>query len=91
MTSLAAPNAASSSVARYSFVARLAVCGAIAPLRSADRPLLIGVCHNQARIRRKALAPDQAGPNTGSDNAFEYAPENAAVQKRSLRARENTE
>jgi len=51
------------------------------PLRSADRPLLVGVCNNQARINRKALAPNQAGLNTGSDNAFENVPENATVTK----------
>jgi hypothetical protein len=31
-----------------------------------------------ARIHRKALAPNQAGPNTDADNAFEKARENAA-------------
>src|ERR1700722_11175370 len=51
------------------------------PLRSADRPLLVGVCNNQARINRKALASNQAGLNTGSDNAFENVPENATVTK----------
>ena len=81
VTSLAAPKAASSRVARYSFTARLAVSGStlLVPLISRDRALLVGVRHDQAGIDREALAADEACRDARLDDALEHAPEDIAV------------
>ena len=82
MTSLAAPNAASSSVARYSLAARLTehrIELFAAPLRSRDRTLLVGVRRNQARIDRKPFAANQTGPDARADDTLEHTAKNIAV------------
>src|SRR5436309_7371928 len=82
LTSLAAPNAASWSVARYSLIA---ACGfsstLLAPLRSRDRALLIRVRRNQASIDCKSFAADQPCRNARLHNMLEETAENVAVAK----------
>src|SRR5690242_15977669 len=80
-TSLAAPNAASSSVARYSLVARLTASASSSLFHrgpGVDR-CFIGVRNNQTGIHRKALAADQASSDARAHNTLEHAAEDAAV------------
>jgi hypothetical protein len=62
ITSVAAPQAVSSRVARYSFTARLAPfrIAIFAPVLTRDRALLVGIGLDQARIDCKAFTANKA-------------------------------
>src|SRR5262245_11343653 len=81
LTSLAAPNAASSSVARYSCIARLTVCASSSLFHCEPGvgSLLVGVRNNQTGIHREALSADQTSPDARPHNTLEHASENVAV------------
>src|SRR5262249_12634806 len=81
---LAAPRAASSRVARYSFTARLASLAARSLFHSAprDRTLLVGVRHDQAGIDCKPFAADQLCRNARFYNTLEETAANVTVTKR---------
>src|SRR4029453_14318253 len=87
VTSLAAPKAASSSVARYSLTARLAVSGSrlklppFSPRGAGNGALFVGVPYDQARIDRKPFGADKACRNARLHDALEDAAENIAVAK----------
>jgi hypothetical protein len=53
----------------------------LVPLFARDRPLLVGVGHDQAGIDRKALAADQASRDAPLHHMLEHAPEDIAVAK----------
>jgi len=80
MTSVAAPKAASSSVARYPFTAWLAVAGSLlAPFGTGDRAALVGVGLDEARIDGKVFAADEAGGAAGEHDALEDVAQHVAV------------
>ena len=81
MTSLAAPHAVSSRVARYSFTARLRPrrIAILVPILTRDRALLVGVGRDQARIDGKAFAANQTGRDARLDDPLEHPAENIAV------------
>src|SRR5664279_2846178 len=81
VVSLAAPKAASSRVARYSFTARLAVSGSHVFCHSAPgiERCLLGISLDQARIHGKPFAANEAGCDTSLDHTLEYLTKDAAV------------
>ena len=81
MTSLAAPKAASSRVARYSFTARLAGLGIIRhlPLWARYGTLLVGIRRDQAGIDGKAFTADQPSRNANLNHPLEDLAEQVAV------------
>jgi len=76
-TSLAAPKAASSGVARYSRTARLA--SASGPLVAGNRPLFVGVGRDQARIHCEAFAADKALAQAPLHHRLEQMPRDVAL------------
>ena len=63
----------------------------LVPVLTRDRPLLVCVSLDQARVNRKAFATNQTGRNASFNDTFEHATEYISSRKRSLRARENAE
>ncbi len=51
----------------------------LVPLLARDRPLLVGVRHDQAGIDREALAADEACRDARLHHPFEHAPEDVAI------------
>jgi hypothetical protein len=49
------------------------------PFRAGDRPLLVGVRHDQARIDRKLFTTDQSGRNTRFNDTLKDPAENVVV------------
>src|SRR3974390_1312791 len=74
VTSLAAPKAASSRVARYSCMARLAVSGSHVFFHSEP-----GLRRSQAPIHGKSFSANQIGRNTRLDHTLKYTAKNVAV------------
>jgi hypothetical protein len=70
VTSVAAPNAASSSAARYSSTARLVSSGG-RPLGSLETLLPVGLGLDQAGIDGKALAADQTFSDAAAHHRLE--------------------
>src|SRR5262245_9255970 len=81
MTSLAAPKAASSRVARYSFTARLASSTLLVPFPSRNRTLLVRVRHDQAGIDRKPFAADKPCRDARLHHTLKDTAENLTVAK----------
>jgi len=79
-TLLAAPNAAASSVARYSFAAWL-TCSASSSLLHCDpgKSLLVGVSNDQTGINRETFSADETGPDVGAYYMLEHTPEDVTV------------
>src|SRR5262249_48751392 len=89
LTSLAAPKAASARVARYSFTARLAVCGS--RFLSQSRPGIERCLLASATIRLAATAkpspPTKPAPMHASTTRSNARGKTALCRNRSLRAR----
>src|SRR4029077_12086745 len=93
VTLLAAPNAASSSVARYSFAARLTSCESSSLLHSApgiDRCLLASATIRLASTA-KPSPPTRPALMHASTTRSNTVRKTSVLRNRSLRARENAE
>ena len=83
VTSLAAPNAASSRTARYSSTARLAASGG--QTRSPfDAVAVAGIGLDQAGVDGKAFAADQPLGNAPLQHGLEQSPQQVAVTKAAM-------
>ena len=93
VTGDAAPNAASSSVARYSCVARVAVSLISSDFHSLawNRSLLIGVGRDQAGVDRKPVGADQALCDATLHHALEQPTQRSLSRKRPCLFFENVE
>src|SRR6266403_2740116 len=90
LTSLAAPNAASSSVARYSFVARLTACASSSLFHcepGVDRCLLASATIRLASTA-KPLPPTRPAPMHAPTRRSNTLRKMSLLRNRSLRARE---
>jgi len=61
------------------------------PVLTHNRPLLVGVGMDQARVDCKTFAADQAGRDARLDDPLEYATENIPLAEALVAARENAE
>ena len=86
VTGEAAPNAASSSVARYSRAARPAFVPDLLGFQSslANRALLVGVGGDQAGIDREAIGANQALRHAASNDGLEQMPQEIALAKAAM-------
>ena len=82
VTSLAAPNAASSSTARYSPTARLAAGGR--PLAPSTPFCRFAFRLDQAGIDRKVFPADQALTDAAPQNCLKHAPQQVTLTKAAM-------
>ena len=63
----------------------------LVPVLTHNRPLLVGVGMDQARVDCKTFTTDKTGRDTRLDDALEYATENIPLAEALVAARENAE
>src|SRR5438067_12431512 len=79
-TSLAAPKAASSRPAKYSFSAASGLgIKRLLPFRARNRTLLVGIRPNQACVDREPFSTDDTSRNAPLDHTLEHAAKNLAL------------